>query len=82
MQTNGLNLTCTQTILSHCFDFILQGCLGEWDRAPARLLTYFYHRGSGQDVVQENWILKKNYYFIFFGKKQISIFFLEQDVIL
>ena len=81
MQTNGLNLTCTQTILSHYFDFILQGCLGEWDRASTRLLTYFYHRGSGQDVVKENLILKKNYFF-FFWKKTNLHFFLEQDVIL
>ena len=54
MQTNGLNLTGTQTILSHCFDFALQGCLGEWDRAFERLPTYLIRRGSGQDVVQEN----------------------------
>ena len=26
---NGLSLTCTQTILSHCFDFVPQGCLGD-----------------------------------------------------
>ena len=85
MQTNGLNLTCTQTILSHCFDFVLQGCLGEWDRASARLPTYLSHRGSGQDVVQENWILEKNdsFFFLFFEmrfhfffeKQQISFFF-------
>ena len=80
MQTNELNLTCTQTILSHCFDFVLQGCLGVWDRASARLPTYLSHRRSGTDVVQENWILKKIFFFI--GKKQISIFFWEQDVIL
>ena len=65
MQTNGLNLTCTQTVLSHCFDFVLQGCLGEWDRAFERLPTYLSRRGSGQDVVQENWILKKNDFFSF-----------------
>ena len=86
MQTNGLNLTCTQTILSHCVDFILQGCLGEWDRASARLPTYLCHRGSGQDVVQENWILKKNDFFFpsfFFEKKKFPLFFFfEQDVIL
>ena len=72
MQTNGLNLACTQMILSHCFDFVLQDCLGDWDRTFERLLTYLFHRGSGQDVVQENWILKKNDFF----------FFNEQEVIL
>ena len=93
MQTNGLNLTRIQTILSHCFDFVLQGCLGEWDQASARLPTYLSHRGSGhQDVVQENWILKKNFFFemrflfsfsLFFLKIYIYIYiyFLEQDVI-
>ena len=83
MQTNELNLTCSQTILSHCFDFVLQGCFGEWDQASTRLPTYLCHRGPGQDVVQKNWILKKNdffflkwdFSFFFFGKKQISIFF-------
>ena len=86
MQTNELNLTCTQTILSHCFNFILQSCLGEWDRAFERLLTYLFHRGLGQGVVQENWILKKNFFFFFkwdfffffFWKKQISIFLLNK----
>ena len=94
-KTNELSLTCTQTILSHCFDFILQSCLGEWDRAFARLPTYLCHRGSGQDVVQENRILKKNDFFFFFfemrfhfffEKQQISFFFFfffwEQEVIL
>ena len=33
MQTNEFNLTCTQKNLLHCFDFVLQGCLGDWDRA-------------------------------------------------
>ena len=66
MQTNVLNLTCSQTILSHCFDFVLQGCLGDWDRASERLPTYLSHKGLGQDVVQENWILKKNDFFFFF----------------
>ena len=93
MQTNGLNLTRIQTILSHCFDFVLQGCLGEWDRASARLPTYLSHRGSGhQDVVQENWILKKNFFFFlemrfhfffsFFEKKRNPFSFWEQEVIL
>ena len=71
MQKNGLNLTCTQTILSHYFEFVLQGYLGDWDRAFERLPTYLFHRGSGQDIVQENWILKKR-----------MIFFYEQEVIL
>ena len=70
MQTNELNLTCTQTILSYCFDFVLQGCLGDWDRAFERLPTYLFHRGSGQDVVQENWILKKNDFFLKKKKKK------------
>ena len=74
MQTNGLNLTCTQTILSHCFEFVLQGCLSEWDRASARLPMYFSPRGSGQDVVQENWILKKNDFF-FWCRNEISLSF-------
>ena len=72
MKTNGVNLTCIQTILSHYFDFVLKGCLGEWDRAFERLPTYLIRRGSGQDVVQENWILKKNDFF----------FLYEQEVIL
>ena len=81
MQTNGLNLTCTQTILSHCFDFVLQGCLGDWDQAFKRLPMYLFHRELGQDVVQENWILKKNdFYFLFFI---IYFFYIyEQEVIL
>ena len=74
MQTNGLNLTCTQKILSHCFEFILQGYLGDWDWAFKRLPTYLSRRGLGQDVVQENWILKKNDFFFFF--------LYEQEVIL
>ena len=94
MQTNVLNLTCSQTILSHCFDFVLQGCLGDWDRASERLPTYLSHKGLGQDVVQENWILKKNDFFFFFVEKIFlflpsSLFFLnflffiyEQEVIL
>ena len=95
MQTNRLNLTCTQTILSHCFDFVLQGCLGDWDRASERLPTYLSHKGLGQDVVQENWILKKNDFFFFFLVEMrflflpSSLFFLnflffiyEQEVIL
>ena len=73
MQTNVLNLTCSQTILSHCFDFVLQGCLGDWDRASERLPTYLSHKGLGQDVVQENWILKKNDFFFFFGGNEISL---------
>ena len=88
MQTNGVNLTCTQTILSHYFDFVLQGCLGEWDRAFERLPTYLFHRGSGQDVVQENWILKKNDFFFFFVEirflflSSFLFFIYEQEVIL
>ena len=27
--------------------------------------TYLSHRGSGQDVVQENWILEKSDFFFF-----------------
>ena len=77
----------------HCFEFVLRGYFGDWDRAFERLPTYLFHRGSGQDVVQENWILKKNDFFFFemrflffslsfFGKKKFPFFFLEQDVIL
>ena len=82
MQTNVLNLTCSQTILSHCFDFVLQGCLGDWDRASERLPTYLSHKGLGQDVVQENWILKKNDFFFFFVEMRFlflpsSLFFLN-----
>ena len=62
-------------IFSHCFDFVLQVCLGEWDRASARLPTYLCHRGSGQDVVQENWILKKNDFFFFFETNFLFFFF-------
>ena len=65
MQTNRLNLTCTQTILSHCFDFILQDCLSDWDWAFKRLPTYLSRRGLSQDIVQENWILKKIEFFFF-----------------
>ena len=85
MQTNKLSLTCTQTILSHCFEFVPQDCLGDWDRAFERLPTYLFHRGSDHDVVQENWILKKNdFFFSLFLEKQNFpfFFFLEQDVIL
>ena len=64
-KTNELSLTYTQTILSHCFEFVPQDCLGDWDRAFERLPTYLSRRGSGQDVVQENWILKKNEIFFF-----------------
>ena len=53
------------------FDFVLQGCLGDWDRAFERLPTYLSRRGSGQDVVQENWILKKNDFFFFFEQEVI-----------
>ena len=73
MQTNGLNLTCTQTILSHCFDFVLQGYFGDWDQAFEMLPTYLFHRGSGQDVVQENWILKKNDFFFFFTEQEVIL---------
>ena len=64
---NELSLTCTHIILSYCFEFVLHGYLGEWDRAFERLPTYLIRRGSGQDVVvEENWILKKNDFFLFF----------------
>ena len=72
---NELSLTYTQIILSHCFEFVFHGYLGEWDQAFKRLPTYLFHRGSGQDVVQENWILKKNDFFFFFGGNEISLSF-------
>ena len=72
-KTNELSLTYTQIILSHCFEFVFHGYLGDWDWASARLPTYLCHRGLGQDVVQENWILKKNdflfFIFIYINKR-------------
>ena len=54
--------------------------MGDWDRAFERLPTYLFHRGSGQDVVQENWILKKNdfFFFFFWGKNKFPFFFLKK----
>ena len=33
---------------------------------------YLSHRGLGQDVIQESWILKKNDFFFFFFNKMLS----------
>ena len=78
MQKDEFSLTCIQTILSHYFEFVLQGYLGDWDRAFERLPTYLFHRGSSQDLVQEN-----VFFFLFFEKKKYqNFFFWQQDVIL
>ena len=37
---------------------------------------YLSHRGSSQDVVQENWILEKNDFFFFFWNEFSLFFFL------
>ena len=61
--------------MSHCFEFVLQCYLGDWDRAFEKLPTYLFHRGSGQDVVQENWILKMNVFFFLLKKTNFLFFF-------